>query len=311
MARKLSWQDLTAIPRIQKSKIILDNTLRLTFNPGLFSSSLLSILSSSSGFCTAVETIDSGQVPLLAGQIFHLSDSPSARLSWLAPGIQDHPEFSAVLAELTAMAGERGALQILAEVDQDSPEESLLFKSGFRPYAEQQIWKLPRRFFYGTGKNAWIPITEADIDQVLAYYQRLVPAQIQRVEIPPSRKTIQGLLCWKAGRIVGIALTAFGPRGILVDLILEPDLGELDDYLGALFFHMPYRNSKNIFLRIRSYQQRAASVLERAESVPGSAQNAVVKRLALHYNAKQTFRVQRFEKQPDITTPISNTKIEN
>jgi len=311
MARKLSWQDLSAIPRFQKSKIFLDNTLRLTFNPGLFSSSLLSILSSSSGFCTAVEKIDSGQPSILAGQIYYLSDSPSARLSWLAPGGQDHHGFSAVLAELAAMAGESGALQILAEVDQNSLEEGLLFRSGFRPYAEQQIWKLPRRSTYGTGKKAWIPITLGDLDQVQSHYQRIVPAQVQRVEIPPSKNTIRGLLCWKEGIIVGVALTAFGPRGILVDLILEPDLDELDDYLGALFFHMPYRNSRNIFLRIRSYQRRIVSVLERAEAIPGSVQNAVVKRLALHYNAKQTFRVQGFEKQPDITTPISNTKVEN
>jgi len=311
MARKLSWRDLSAIHRFQRSKIFLDNTLRLTYNPGLFSSSLLSLISSSSGFCTAVEDIDSKPYHFLVGQTFHLAENHSARLSCLAPGNQDHPGFSAVLAQLTTMAGEAGALQILAEVDQNSLEETLLTRSGFRAYAEQQIWKLPRRIFYGTGKKAWVPITKGDVDQVVFHYQQHVPAQVQRVEIPPARNNIQGLLCWKAGRIVGVAITAFGPRGILADLILEPDLDELDDYLGALFFHMPYRNSRDIYLRVRSYQQRIKSVLERAEAVSGPVQNAVVKRLALHYNAKQTFRVQGFENQPDITTPISNTKVEN
>jgi hypothetical protein len=42
-------------------------------------------------------------------------------------------------------------------------------------------------------------------------------------------------------------------------------------------------------------------------ALPGEQQNAVVKKMAVHYNAKQTFSVPGFEKQPDITTPISNT----
>jgi len=311
MARPLFWKDLAALPRLRNHKMYLDNELRLIYNPGLFSSSLLSILTISSGFCTAVEPIDSDQFPFLVGQIFRTTDDHSARLSYLAPGGQDHPGFSAVLAQLTTMAGEGGALQILAEVDQNSLEESLLVRAGFRPYAEQQIWKLPRKFFNRTSKKRWIPIALSDADQVISIYQRLVPSQIQRVEIPPSRNTIQGLMCSKEGKIVGVALTRFGPRGLIVDLAIEPDLNELDDYLGELFFHMLYRNSGDVYLRIRSYQQKVASILERAEASPGREQKAVVKRLSVHYNAKQTFRVQGFENQPDITTPISNTKIEN
>jgi hypothetical protein len=311
MARALTWRDLPALPRFHKQKMFLDNALRLTYNPGLFSSSLLSIITPSSGFCTVVEPIESSQHPFLIGQVVHTPEDQTARLSLLAPGDQDHRGFLNLLAFMSSRIVEQGALQILAEVGKSSLEETILSQAGFRPYAEQQIWKLPRRFFYGTGKKAWIPITRADAEQVLSTFQRVVPLQVQRVEAPPDAKAIQGLLSWKEGRIVGIALLSFGPTGILVDLVIEPDLDELDDYLGALFFHLPYRNSRDIFLRIRSYQQPIASVLERAGAVVGPEQNAVVKRLAVHYNAKQTFRVQGFENQPDITTPISNTKVKN
>ena len=311
MARALAWRDLPALPRFQKQKMFLDNALRLTYNPGLFSSSLLSILTSSSGFCTAIESIESNRYPFLIGQVVHAPQDQTARVAILAPGDQDHEGFTNLLANLISRVGEQGALQILAEVDKNSLEESILSRAGFRPYAEQQIWKLPRKKFYGSGKKTWIPITRSEADQVISTYQRFVPPQVQRVEAPPPLNTLQGLVCWKAGKIAGIALTSFGPKGILVDLIIEPNLDDLDDYLSALFFYLPYRNSRDIFLRIRSYQQRIATVLEGAGAIAGPEQNAVVKRLAVHYNAKQTFRVQGFENQPDITTPISNTKVKN
>lgn len=311
MARSLTWKDLPALPRFQKQKLFLDNALRLTLNPGLFSSSVLSLLTSSSGFYTVVEPIESNQHPFLIGQINHKPEDHTARIAFLAPRDLDHRGFTNLMANLTARVGEQGALQILAEVDQDTLEDTILARAGFRPYAEQQIWKLPGNFFYGSGKKAWIPITRTDIDQVISTYQRIVPLQIQRVEAPPPINSLRGLICWKEGKIAGIALIRFGPRGILVDLAIEPDLNELDDYLSALFFHLPYRNSRDIFFRIRSFQQRIASVLERAGADPGPNQNAVVKKLALHYNAKQTYLVQGFENQPDITTPISNSKVKN
>jgi hypothetical protein len=308
MARALTWRDLAALPHLQKQIVFLDNVLRLTYNPGIFSSSLLSILASSSGFCTIVNPIESDRYPFLIGQAFQAPEDHSARVTFLAPGDLDHEGYADLLAYLAARVGETGALQILAEIDLNSLEHTILSRAGFRAYAEQQIWKLPRRFLSRSGKNAWIPIARADADQVIATCQRLVPPQIQRVENPPLGYAQQGMLCWKEGKIAGVAFTNFGPTGILIDLVIEPDLDALDNYLGTLFHHLPYRNYRDIFLRVRSYQQRLASALERAGASPGPIQKAVVKRLAVYYNAKQTFQVQSFEKQPDVSTPISNTK---
>jgi hypothetical protein len=260
MARSIAWKDLYTLLRYQKQQLYLDNTLRLVYNPGLFSSALLSIAAPSSGFFTAVHPLDSEPYPLLIGQIFHSPASLSARLVFLA---------------------------------------------------EQQIWKFPRGFALCTGKKSWFQITGGDNDQIISLYQRIVPGAVQRVEPPPTFPKIKGMICWHEGRVVGFAETRFGPNGILVDIILEPELSDIDEYLAALFSNLPYRNTRDVFLRIRSYQERIASALERAGADPGLEQRAVVKRLAVHYNAKQTFNYQAFEKQPDITTPISNTEIKN
>ena len=312
MARKIVWKDLVALTRFKNQKLVLDNSFQYVFNPGLFSSSLLSLISPASGFCTAVEPIESEANAILVGQIFHPPGSSCARVVFLAASdFNPHPAFGRVLSELAHSVGERGGLQIKAEVSDNSPEEEILNQAGFRTYAEQQIWKLPRRIVFGTGKKAWVPVTKDNNALAEAFYRRTLPGQILRVEPPPVSPDMQGLISWKEGKVVGFAAAQFGPRGILVDLLTAPEMDPIDEYLSALLFHLPYRDTRDVYLRVRSYQQQLTSALERVDAEDGPKQKAVVKRLTVHYNAKQTFRVQGFEKQPDITTPISNSEIKN
>lgn len=312
MARKLAWQDFGVLRRYQKGRMVLDNSLRFVFNPGLISSSLLSITLPSSEFYTAVSSLDSDDFPLLIGQILLAKDSQTARIALLAPGeLGPGPDYSSLLAHLGQAACERGALQMLGEVRVGSPEHEILGRAGFRSYAEQQIWKMPRKAPSGSGQISWTPAVRADNGPAQTLYQRVVPAPIQRLEPLPAFPKIQGMLSWQEGRVVGIALPQFGPRGILLDLVLDPSLDSLDEYLTALIFHLPYTNTREIYLRVRDYQGVIASGLERLGAMAGDQQRVMVKRLAVHYNAQQAFVVQGFEKQPDITTPISRTEIKN
>jgi hypothetical protein len=312
MVRDIAWKDLPSIPQYRNQQCYLDNNLWLVYNPGLLSSILLSITFPSSGFITAVESQDDKTFPFTIGQIYHPRSTLSARLAFLGPkGLDFHYGFSRLLAHLVSKVGERGAVQVLAEVPKNQSEEKILYQSGFRAYAEQQIWKLPRRIPYGTDKIAWVPFSGRERAQVGSLMQRTLPNKVQRVEPPPSLPNDQGLVSWKDGNVVGCASIQFGPKGILLDLVLDSGLEEVDDYLSALFFHLPYRNTRDVFLRIRSYQERLASSVERTGATPGPEQRAVVKNLAVPYNAKQTFQVQGFEKQPDITTLISNLEIKH
>ena len=312
MVRDITWKDLFSLMQYRDQLSFLDNDLRLVYYPGLFSCSLLSITLPSSKFCTAVEPLKESTYPFSIGQISLSGQSLSARLVFLAPtGLESHPGFDRLLAFLVSKAGKKGAIQILAEVSKNHPEEEILYQAGFRSYADQQIWRLPRILSCGTGNVAWVPMARRDQDQVSSLCQRAIPSTVQRVESSPSCLENHGLVCWQDGKIVGSAFTKFGPKGILIDPVLDPSLSNLNDYLAALFFYLPYRTTRNVYIRIRSYQERIASALELLGAVPGPEQSAVVKKMAVHYNAKQTFRVQGFEKQPDITTPISNSEIKN
>jgi len=312
MARKIIWKDLAALARFKNQKLVLENSFQYVYNPGLFSSSLLSMISAASGFYTAIELIDSETNSFVVGQFFLANGSSCARLVFLAAtNFKPHPAFGRLISQLVNAAGERGAIQIRAEVSDNSSEEDILYQSGFRPYADQQIWKLPRRIVFGTGKKAWVPVTKDTTAQAESFYQRILPSQILRVEPQPVSPDTQGFISWKAGKVIGYAGAQFGPRGILVDLLMSPEIDLIDEYLSALLFHLPYRDTRDVYLRVRSYQQQLSSALERIGVEPGPKQKAVVKRLTVHYNAKQTFRVQGFENQPDITTPISNSEIKN
>lgn len=312
MARKLAWQDLALLHRYQKGRMVLDNSLRFVFNPGLFSSSFLSIALPAGEFYTAVEPFESGNFPLLLGQLLLARDVHTARIATLAPGeLGSDPDYNGLISHLAWAACERGALQMLGEVGIGSQEEKILARAGFRPYADQQIWKMPRQASSRSGGKSWVPAAQADSGPAGAFYQRVVPAPIQRLEPLPAFQKAPGILSWQEGRVVGIALPQFGPRGILLDLLLDPSLASLDEYLSALIFHLPYTRSREIYLRIRDYQAVVASALERLGALPGDPQRVMVKKLAVHYNAQQAFLVQGFEKQPDITTPISRTKIKN
>jgi hypothetical protein len=312
MARKITWQDLIVLRRYQDQKSVLDNSLRLVHNPGLFSCSLLSLLLPSSEFYTAVEPGEGDQREMLFGQISVPGNILSARVAFLAP-VENGVvlDFSSLLSYLGGAAAERGAIQMLAEVPRISTSEEILSQSGFRIYADQQVWKLPRQIPYGTGQQSWIPGCRADNERVSALYHRVLPGQIQHVEPSPTFPEASGLVSWQDGRLVGTALTQFGPRGILLDVLIDPTVDTVDEYLGALMFHLPYRATRDVYLRVRSYQQTLLSALERIGAFPGEEQRAMVKKMAVHYNAKQTFAVQNFENQPDITTPISRSKIKN
>lgn len=312
MARKLAWRDLTVLHRYQNQRMVLDNSLRFVFNPGLFSSSLLSVVLPSSEFYTAADPLKSDRFPLLIGQILFAADNHTARVAMLAPrDLGAGPDYSGLLSCLVKAACERGALQMVGEVGVGSPEEQILNQSGFRSFMEQQIWKLPRQTLTGSRERAWTPASRADNGPAQTLYQRVVPAQIQRLEPLPVFPKAQGMVSWKEDRVVGIALTQFGPGGILLDLLFDPALDSLDEYLSALLFHLPYTSTRAVYLRVRDYQQVTASALERLGALPGDHQRVMVKRLAVHYNAQQAFVVQGFEKQPDITTPITRTKIKN
>lgn len=310
MARDFAWRDLFKLPRLRDQRIYFDTTLELTYQPGLLSSVVLSLISPSTGFCTSIQPLENPDGCYL-GQIHNPSGEASARVSFLSPRSQlDQPGMGALLQHLCQQAGDQGFLQVLAEAEQGSPAETLLFGVGFRPYADQQIWLLPESFSRGRALPAWIPITRNHEEEVRSLYQRVIPSPVKHVESPPQAREMQGLIAWQSGRTVGYVRTHFGPSAVLMDAVLDPSSGNLQDQILGIRENLPYHRTRRIYFRVRGYQKRLGSALEALGASLIRNQTAAVKKLTVHYKVPQKVNYRSFESQPDVTSPVSQTKLD-
>lgn len=313
MARDFAWRDLLILPRFRDQQLFLDNTLELAYQPGLLASVILSLLSPASGFCTTIhsplEDQDKPDVHLV-GQLHYTSSRATAHLAYLAPRSQvTHPGMGQLLSHLCKQAGTRGAFQVLAEIGRDSDLEDLFFQCGFRPYAEQSIWILPRNLPRDLPSRVWFPIRGEHAGKLVSIYQRAVPSSVRHIEPPPRIKEVQGLIACEGDHPLGYAQAHFGPSAVLVDVLFDPAAEDLGRHLAAINHQLPYHNSRKIFFRVRGYQKRLSTALESMGAVSDRRQVAVVKRLTAQYHAQQKIGFRTFEKQPD-TSPISQAEVD-
>ncbi len=308
MARAFTWRDLLILPRYRDQAIFLDNTLSLTYAPGLFSTVLLSLVFPRSGFFTTLQSPEEDAPPLL-GQIYRANAKPVAQLTFLAPKDDvSSAHMVRLLSYLSQQAGERGAFHILAEVQRGGLVADCLRQSGFRPYAEQKIWSVPEDIDLENRQPGWIPLSKADGEAIQRLYREITPRDVQRVEAPPRVGDLQGLGCRVEGQLVGYTSFHWGPRGVLVDLIIDPAQTGLEEHIRAVCEKIPPHRRRNMYFRVRTYQEKLASALGEMGALQGPDQLAMVKYLAVHYRAQQAYNVGAFEKQPDITTPFVKTE---
>lgn len=310
MARDFAWRDLLRLPQYRDQKLYFDNTLDLTYHPGLFSSAVLSLLSPSTGFFTGIQPAGPSD-GFLIGQIHKPPGKPSAQISFLAPRDRmKHPKMGSLVQYLCQAAGYQGALQVLAEVDQGSSAEHVMYGVGFRPYADQEIWLLPADFTRDRAYPAWIPITGKHQGAVHSLYQRVIPSGVKHVETAPDAGDLQGLIAWEAGRPAGYVQARIGPSAVLVDAVIDPALGDLPGHVQGIRENLPYHRSRRVYFRVRGYQRKLASALEAVGASLEKNQIAVVKKLAVHQNAQHKVSYRSFENQPDVTTPVSQAKLD-
>src|SRR5258706_4650325 len=92
-----------------------------------------------------------------------------------------------LIDRLAAEAGERRAQNLIAEVDEKSPESEALRQAGFAIYARQTLWKLGSREA-ATKASEQVdvrPAVRADTIGVNTLYSKVVPRLVQQVEPGP------------------------------------------------------------------------------------------------------------------------------
>lgn len=204
----------------------------------------------------------------------------SAHLVFLSPASAlDSPHLPELLEALAIQAGERGALNILVEVEERSPILETLRRCGFVVYARQTIWKLDNL----PGKNAafdslWQPTHAADETAVRALYQCLAPPLAQSAETFPIQPS-QGLVYRQGEEILAYLESAGGPLGVYFQPLVHPNVDNAAALLTSLLHQMPPDAKRPVYLAVRSYLAWLGTILQELGAQAAPSQALLVKHL--------------------------------
>lgn len=302
MTKKIAWQDIFSLPKYGKHQVFLNNTLKYTYAPGVLSSVLQSFVNRN--FYVSIHP--SG----LVGQVYHLMHKTSARLAFVASRDVPAPlAMESLLSQLCQQAGKMGALRVLVEVEKGTNLADNLRRAGFTTYAEQQVWRFSE-VERSSDLPTWEVASSSDLGGIHTLYQKLVPSEVKRIEPPPTAADLLGVVYRFEGEIVGYAASRFGPKGALLDILLDPAQNKTQAHLTAIYQALPLTRlqKNNMYVRVRTYQQKLASALALLEASPCPTQLVMVKHLSIHYQVKPAFNISALEKQPDVSTPFINSE---
>ena len=284
--RPFDWRDLPALHRVRDQCVFLNNILVLT-NGAFFApaGALLSLLTPARGVFTCLnETCEGkpskGKPSVLFGQVTHTPGYLSAYLSFLTPqAALNAPGITELVEQMAVQVGERGALHILAEADEQTEIFELLRQAGFGIYARQRIWK---------GSDGPTPkklpglrraVMGRDLASVKFLYANLVPGLVQQVEPPPANQ-MRGMVYYRGNDLLAYVEIKYGPRGIWVQPFIHPDAEDVVEPMFLFLKDLPNRGSRPVYICVRSYQSWLEAALEESGAQPGPSQGVMVRHLA-------------------------------
>jgi hypothetical protein len=305
--RPTDWRDIRVLHHNRAKGLYLDTALALTRGGSFASGVLRSFFSPATGAFTWICAKNCGEQSIL-GQFRHSAEDPFARLTLLAPKeALESPMTINLLEQLAIQAGEHGAFNLLAEIDEQSLGFESLRKAGFVVYARQRIWKLKENGEKFKLEVPWEMATKQDALSAQALYHSVVPGLVQQVE-PLSNKNIQGLVCQNHDGLLGYIDLKFGPRGVWVQPFIHPDAANLEARLSDMFESIPNRRSRPVYFCVRSYQSWLESALRELDAEPGPQQAVMVKRLAVQHQVRRPFALPQIDGQREITTPVAQSQ---
>lgn len=310
MIRPIDWRDFALIHRIGENGICLDAQLAATRGPSTLQRALLGSLIPGQNICTLIDRPeDDAELPVL-GQ-FHLQPGGSiARLAFLGPAPALGQQSAALLIDaLVRAAGEQGALNLVADVDEDGAPFEVLRHAGFAIYARQRLWCLEPPTTHDPGRPAerWRREHPSDRSAVQSLYFNLVPGLVQQVEPPPAEG--RGMVHWGAGELLGYLEMERGPRGTWIHPYFHPAAEHLSELFTDLILQLAASGERHLFVNVRSYQGWMNSVLERLGFTRWQDQSVMVKRLAASVRRPALSPLSALENtSPEPTAPFAPSR---
>ena len=313
--RQFDWRDLPTLHRYRRESVFLDSTLLLTRGSQQLTGALFSYLAPSLGIFTCVSNGENSPDGRMIGQFIHPAGSPFSRLTFLAPlEALESCSISPLVEYMMALSGERGALRLLADVDEQSSAFEALRKCGFVVYSRQCIWQLDGRPAAGLLKNAWRPLTDQDMIPVRNLYNNLVPGLVQQIEPFAQSKSVSskaalplGLVCYQNGELLAFVELIYGQRGIWVQPFIHPDTEDVQRYLLDLLNKIPDRRSRPVYICVRSYQAWLELAIDELGGQAGPRQAVMARQLATPQRVERMFALPALEGGPaEAPAPLSS-----
>jgi hypothetical protein len=306
MIRTFDWRDVGLVKTLADRGICLDSETGLTEGNHPLQNALVSYLMPMAGAPTLIWRAD-GNHHAAFGQLRHRPGEEHARVLFIAPAAQHAIEgWQNVIERLVVEAGERRAQNLIAEVNDKSPEYETLREAGFAIYARQSLWKLSSDPAPDGPSVALRPAVRSDVIAVNTLYSNVVPRLVQQVE-PGPQHIERGYVLQESGELLAYLDVRRGPQGVWIEPYLHPEADDCAEaVLASCLRLLPGRAEKPVYLCLRRYQNWLHEVVASVGFVPLGSQAVMVKRLAVRLSEPVLKPLPVVEGQ--VPTPIASTR---
>lgn len=239
---------------------------------------MVNYLNPSQGILTA---ISSGRHPLI-GQALLTPGRNNAKVTFLTPadGLEKG-DLSTLLEYLAVQSGSRGALQLLAAVEESSAALELLRHNCFTIYGRETLWRFSAPLSQPSGKSEplWKPAGPAGVNSARSLFQLLVPPLVQAAE--PFNENVQRMIYRQDDEVLGYVEIHSGPRGVWVSPLFHPGARHLSSLLADLFSQIPPTRLRPVYLAQRTYQGFLTNALTDLGGLPSESQCLLVRHLSV------------------------------
>lgn len=256
-----------------------------------------------------IEAKDS--TPCLISQILHQSGDRSARLNFLVSDPSNSDDgISELWDYLCYKAGEMGAVNVLAQLEETDPFFESLKRAGFTAYGWEAAWKLPGKVdSSAVSESNWTIANQTDEPQLRNLFQSLVPPIVQAAESFSNGGT-RRLVYRVNDEIIAYIESSNGPAGLYLKPLVHPSAVDINSLLIDLadqFSDM----GQPVYLQVRSYQ---AWLLNTLESIGGESSahfTLLVKHLAIMQRNGVVISNRKMadNRRTEPTTPMVNNLV--
>ncbi|MCJ7695576.1 MAG: hypothetical protein MUO40_09130 [Anaerolineaceae bacterium] len=206
--------------------------------------------------------------------------------------------------------GHWGAFNLTCELESDSPFFEAFRRADFKVWAKEHFWQISSpQPNLNENKYAWRIWNSKDIRAMQSLYQTLVPSLFHSVE-PLSRKTMLGMILFAPdGDLLAYADLVYGPKGIWILPIVQPQAASDPALLTSLIDALPSRRKRPVRICVRSYQPWLEDTLQRMHAESSPEYLLMVKYMALRQKVQSAHRLNPLENgQTEKGLPVAHIK---